>query len=400
MVVDSFTEVSNRSWFNRIGGAFKGIIVGLLLIVAAFGLLFWNEGRAVKRYKTLQEGGGLVQSVSVQAVDPGNEGRLVHITGRAETTETLVDSEIGVQAPAIALIREAEMYQWKESSRSETRKKLGGGEEIVTTYTYGKEWSERVLDSRSFKQPDGHGNPGNMAYQSKTIMAENVRLGAFKLPDFFVRKIRGESPLTLNPEANLPITKKRRDVQKQANGFYLGGNPDSPQVGDLRITYRVVLPAEISLVARQAGTSFAPYQTAAGGSIELLSMGTFGADAMFKEAQQSNTFLTWALRLGGFVLMAIGVNMLLAPLVVLADVVPAIGSLIGAGTFFISMLFSGVFSFLTIAIAWFVYRPLLGCVLVGVAVAIGVMLFRKVKKAKPVMVPPIPPSTPPPVPGG
>ncbi|MFH0783122.1 MAG: TMEM43 family protein [Pseudomonadota bacterium] len=399
MVDDSFTEVSNRSWFNRIGGAFKGIIVGLLLIVAAFGLLFWNEGRAVQRYKTLQEGGGIVKSVSAQAVDPGNEGRLVHVTGRAETTETLVDSEMGVKAPAIALIREVMMYQWKESSRSEKRKKLGGGEETVTTYTYSKEWSERVLDSTAFKQQEGHSNPGHMAYQSKTINAENVRLGAFKLPDFLVRKITGESPLTLNSEVPPPLT-QRMNVQRESNGFYFGGNPSSPQVGDLRMTYRVVLPAEISLVARQVGTSFTPYTAAAGGSIELLSMGTLGADAMFKEAQQSNTILTWVLRLGGFVLMAIGVNMLLAPLVVLADVVPAIGSLIGAGTFIISTLFSGVFSFLTIAIAWFVYRPLLGCALVGVAVAIGVVLFRKVKKAEPVMAPPIPPSTPPPVPGG
>lgn len=399
MVGDSFTEISNRSWLSRIGGAFKGIIIGLLLMVAAFGLLFWNEGRAVKRYKTLQEGGGVVQSVSSQAVDPGNEGRLVHVTGRAETAENLVDSEMGVQAQAIALIREVEMYQWKESSRSETRKKLGGGEETVTTYTYGKEWSERVVDSKAFKQPEGHSNPGHMAYQSKTIRAENVRLGVFKLPGFLVAKITGESPLALNSETPPPLG-QRMDVQRQANGFYFGRNPSSPQVGDLRMIYRVVLPTEVSLVAQQAGTTFVPYKAAAGGSIELLSMGSVSADAMFKEAQQANTILTWALRLGGFVLMAIGVNMLLAPLVVLADVVPAIGSLIGAGTFIISALFSGVFSFLTIAIAWFVYRPLLGCALAAVAVAIGVVLFRKARKAEPVGAPPMPSSTPPPVPGG
>ena len=55
---DSYTEVSSQSWFGRIGNAFKGILVGLILVAIAFGLLFWNEGRAVKRYKTLKEGGG------------------------------------------------------------------------------------------------------------------------------------------------------------------------------------------------------------------------------------------------------------------------------------------------------------------------------------------------------
>ena len=28
------------------------------------------------------------------------------------------------------------MYQWRENSSRKTRKKLGGGEETVTTYTY------------------------------------------------------------------------------------------------------------------------------------------------------------------------------------------------------------------------------------------------------------------------
>ncbi|MBU1567286.1 MAG: TMEM43 family protein [Proteobacteria bacterium] len=398
MAEDSYTEVSNRSWFSRIGGAFKGIIVGLVLMAAAFGLLFWNEGRAVERYKTLKEGGGIVQTVSAQTVDSGNAGRLVHVTGRAETTETLTDPEMGVQAQAIALIREVEMYQWKESSRSETRKKLGGGEETVTTYTYGKEWSERIIDSASFKKPDGHSNPGRMAYQSKTIRAENVRLGAFNLPGFLVRKIGGESPLTISSDVRPPLTQPGA-VQMQTNGFYFGRDSNSPQVGDLRMTYRVVLPAEISLVARQVGTSFEPYKAAAGGTIELLSMGIHAADTMFQEAQQENTIMTWALRFAGFVLMAIGSNMLLAPLVVLADVVPAIGSLIGAGTKFISTLLSGVLSFITIAIAWFVYRPLLALSLLGVAVVICVVLFRKIKKADPVVAPPLPPATPPPVPG-
>ena len=48
---DQFTEVEHVSWFGRIGGAFKGILVGLIMFVAAFPLLFWNEGRSVKNTK-------------------------------------------------------------------------------------------------------------------------------------------------------------------------------------------------------------------------------------------------------------------------------------------------------------------------------------------------------------
>ena len=61
---DHFTEVTSQSWFSRIGGAFKGILVGLVLFVLAFPILFLNEGRAVTTYKALKEGGSSVISVA------------------------------------------------------------------------------------------------------------------------------------------------------------------------------------------------------------------------------------------------------------------------------------------------------------------------------------------------
>ena len=51
------------------------------------------------------------------------------------------------------------MYQWKEHESRETRKKLGGGTETVTTYEYKKEWASGRIDSSSFKKTDGHESP-------------------------------------------------------------------------------------------------------------------------------------------------------------------------------------------------------------------------------------------------
>ena len=36
MSEDSFTEITTESWFSRIGGAIKGIVIGLALFIAAF----------------------------------------------------------------------------------------------------------------------------------------------------------------------------------------------------------------------------------------------------------------------------------------------------------------------------------------------------------------------------
>ena len=135
MSSDSYTEVTSQSWFSRLGNAFKGIVVGIIMVVIAFPLLFWNEGRAVKRYKTLKEGGGAVISVAADKVDAANQGKLVHMTGMATTEENLVDTSFGVSSQAIKLKRYVEMYQWQEESKSKEKKKLGGGTETVTGQT-------------------------------------------------------------------------------------------------------------------------------------------------------------------------------------------------------------------------------------------------------------------------
>jgi hypothetical protein len=144
---DTFTEVTRRGWGSRLGASFKGILFGLVLGGAGTALLWWNEGRAVVTAKSLKEGAAVVVSVDNTIVRGGHEDMLVHTTGRAESRDTLQDPQLGVSVEAIALRRSVEMYQWQETSRSETKKKLGGGEETVTTYSYSKGWFDHRIDS-------------------------------------------------------------------------------------------------------------------------------------------------------------------------------------------------------------------------------------------------------------
>src|SRR5688572_3055178 len=124
---DQFTVTTSQGWFSRIGGAIKGMLVGLILFVVAFPVLFWNEGRAVAREKALDEGSAAVVSVDAASVSPQNEGKLVHLSGKAQTGETLEDAQFGVRIGALRLLRKVSMHQWVEHEKSETRKKLGGG---------------------------------------------------------------------------------------------------------------------------------------------------------------------------------------------------------------------------------------------------------------------------------
>lgn len=244
---DSFTEVTSESWFRRLGGAFKGILAGIVLIVVALILLFWNEGRSVKEYQTLKEGAGSVISVASDAVDPANAGKLIHLTGKADTKVVLNDPVFGIAANALQLRRVTEMYQWQETSHSETQKKLGGGEETKTTYSYAKVWSENAIDSNSFRVPEEHHNPATMPYESSTQVADAVSIGKFQLSSSLTGRINETKPLFIQAD-NFKNTQLPTGITLHDGGFYRGANPAIPQIGDQRINFEVVKPVEVSII--------------------------------------------------------------------------------------------------------------------------------------------------------
>jgi len=378
---DSFTEVTSQSWLTRLGGAFKGIVLGLVLIVVAFPVLFNNEGRAVKRYKTLKEGAGSVITVPADRVDDANSGKLVHVTGKATTDATLIDPLFGVSANALKLKRVVEMYQWRESSTSSTKKKLGGGTETKTEYTYTKVWSESPINSSNFKMPAEHENPNAIQYEAISQTADEVKLGAYVLSPSLVGKINNFVTLPVDSETPLPEGLKT-NANLHASGFYFGESPTVPAVGDMKVKWLVANPTEVSVVAKQVASSFEPYPTEAGGVIELLQIGTSSADAMIQQAQDSNKKFTIVIRVVGFVLMFLGFAMIFKPLSVLADVLPILGTIVGAGTGLISFMLAAVLSLITIGIGWLAYRPLLGVLLIAGAGGLAFAIFSKLKAAK------------------
>jgi hypothetical protein len=385
-MADSFSVTTEQSWFSRLFNSIKSVLFGLVLFVVAFPLLFWNEGRAVRTARSLDEGASSVVSVPADQVNAANEGKLVYVTGQATTTETLSDPEFHVSAPAIKLERRVEMYQWKEAKKSETRNKLGGGTETVTTYSYAKVWSQPLIDSGAFKDPSGHQNPRSIPAKSLTWTAKQVTLGAFTLSAALVEKLDKSEDLSVEEgsEDALPAALKKRAKLEQG-GYYLGEDSAAPAIGDAKVTFHVVKPATVSIVAKQIASTFEEYQAKAGDSILLLTYGTVSADSMFKAAQDANALLTWILRAVGFFIMALGLFLIFNPLVVLASVIPFLGSILGGGAALFAGVIAASLSLVTIALAWVTYRPLLGIsllVVAGAAAAGHIYLSKQNQKAK------------------
>jgi len=376
MSEDHFSSSSSTGWFGRIGGSIKGVLFGLVLIVVSVPVLFFNEGRAVKTRKTLDEGAKSVLAVSAEKAEPANDGKLIYFTGKAEAEGTLEDADFKVSAEALKLRRNVEFYQWEENRKTETKKKLGGGEETVTTFDYAKKWSDKAIDSSKFEHPQGHGN-SSPALDDESWTADPITVGGFTLSLGLAGQIGNFSSVRSDAAVELPEAISGKKVHRENGGFYLGEKPEAPEVGDLRVTHEAAMPGEVSVIAAQAGDGLGPYTAKAGGTIEMLETGKQTADSMFATAHQSNKLLTWGLRVLGALLMFFGFSALFRPLSVLADVVPLFGTIVGAGTGLIAFLLTVVISFSVIAVAWIFYRPLIGIPLVLVAVAGLVFLVMK-----------------------
>jgi len=380
MSENRYTEVTRLSWFSRIGGAIKGIVVGLILVAISFPLLFLNEGRAVKREKTLKEGAGAVVSASSDSVDAANENKLIHVTGKTATDAVLTDKDFGVTVNALKLRRIVEMYQWEETKETSSDSKVGGSSETTTTYSYKKVWSDELIKSSEFKRPEGRSNPLTMPFASNEWISDQVTLGSYTLSDSLLAMINSYQAHAVAADTPLPTAVQDKGRITQEGGYYIGADPANPAIGDIRVRFEVVNPGDISVIAKQTKNTFESYTTEVGGSILLLESGIHSAEEMFNTAQKSNTMMTWALRLVGFILMFAGFSMLLRPLVVLADVLPILGNIVGAGVGLVAGLLAAALSFVTIAIAWIAYRPILGCLLLAVAVAATILLKGKLKK--------------------
>lgn len=391
----AYTETTTTSYGQRLAGSAKGMIGGLLVFIIGTGLLWWNEGRTVRTAKAIGDAASHVESVAdVSKVDASLNGKLIHASAFADTKDTLTDDMFGVREQAIKLDRKVEYYQWVEHSQTKKRDKVGGGEETITTYTYEQKWVDKPVNSAEFKDPQYQSaNKVLSEVEEREELAQHVTFGAYTLPESLVGSISGSEPVEvrmteeqrfkwnerlhmLRPKVNTETSL----VHTSANTVYLGLSPNSPQVGDVRVTFTKVPPADISLIAQVDGSTFKAYRAKNGQSFSRVQMGTVSADEMILQARSENNLWAWVLRLVGVLLIVIGLKGMFGLLPMLFKVLPFLGSIVDAGVGLVSWILGLAWSFIIIAIAWLVFRPIIGISLLVLAIAGIVFLKRRGKK--------------------
>ena len=399
----AYTETTTTGYGTRVGRSFRGIGSGIVLFLAASALLWWNEGRAVKTDKMLDEAeGAYVEMENPNKKDASLEGELICGTAMATTEDSLVDNVYGIGAKAISLQRTVEYYQWVEHEKSKSEDKLGGKEVTTTTYTYTKEWTVKPVQSSEFKDPAYQGkNTVLMTVEPEDQWAENVSFGAYKLNESLIHSISSKEPMELSGistdlmkqlEKNTKVAYEMANgkqvvdqvvdmvtsdstynyVHRDGNVLYFGRTPGSPQVGDVRVTFEKVVPAKVTIIAQVSGDTFKPYKAKNGKRFQRLVMGQKDASEIFESEHKANSMWLWALRILGIMLVISGLKGIFGFLETLLKVVPFLASILGWGVGVVCTVMGVVWSLIIIAIAWLFYRPILG---IGLLVLAGFLVW-------------------------
>jgi hypothetical protein len=336
--MDSYTERTTRGLGTNLMDSIKGVGIGLLLFLASFVVLWMNEGRldmskVAKKAEVLAPG----------AVDPAMNGKWASLTAPVTLSSPLEDPQFINAGPYLKIERDAEMFAWVEEKESKEEKKVGGSTETITTYKYNKQWTSvaSVKSAGNFKIPKGHENPSTNI-SSDSFSASQAMIGPYRFSPKDTDLPSGEK-LALTPA----LVKSGFAVQ--GDYVYLPAYPSmvapgaapgaalvvssTVELGDVRVSFRVVrIPSTSTIFGVANNGMMTTYVAEDGGS--FLRLFASDREAAIKTLSTEFTTMTWILRLVGFLLMWIGLQMFFGPINTALDILPFLGS---AGRFLVGV---------------------------------------------------------------
>lgn len=420
----SKTITTKKNVFQRFFSSIGGVFIGLILFLASFGVLFWNEG-GKSLSLTLQK----AVEINSQEIDAGKNNQFVYTTGEVTAVETIGDNLFLQPGEYLRVQRIVEMFSWKENRSSQTETNLGGGETTTTTYTYTKEWTSSPQNSSNFQETIDNSNPSNPVtrfnpdkiYSNQTFYPSRAQIGVYFFdpakagtgqsqnlnltPEILTIQNQNRNSTTqniqennqnqeldldqpqpesqeldlnqeeaqeevqenpviqqninltedsnpnLNPEEinqNQALTQNQNNQPRLESGFIFQGNGSltNPEIGDVRISYRVSYPNFTGTVfGRLNGNEILEYRDE-DYNRTVLNLYTTDYQGALNSEDSAHSTRQWMFRGLGFMMMWIGLTSFFAPLNVLLDILPFLGKLsrtiIGAIMFVVALVLSTI----------------------------------------------------------
>ncbi|MBQ7529629.1 TMEM43 family protein [bacterium] len=282
------------------------ICYGIVASVFLAGLLlcWWNEDQTLRYYRLSgQASKVVVEMEDIDKLDPSLDGKLIHAIGQAKSPEELKDPLFDLSLKAFTFNRDVSYYQLVEHKNKE---KNDEGR-METTYSYQERWVDHSVN---------HANFYDIYYRKKAryplttlkslhLTAKDVTFGAYRVPEDFVKSARRSEKIS--PELT---AERRQEIAKELgvrdellhviqNGIYIGKDPNSPHLGDVRVFLSYVPTSEVTILAKVKGDTFERFHNPDDPqsiNISQIVTGAVSADDMFQELKSDVTWGSWLLR--------------------------------------------------------------------------------------------------------
>lgn len=253
-------------------GALRVLLLNLLgatLVLAGVSLAAVTA-RALLQFDAIAaQHGGQVIDLGRDAVPRTVQyGHMVRVMGTPRVVEPARDPEFNLSIDTPALSRYVEMFEWHE---------LLQGNEMQ----YELDWADHWIDANNFREPQNHANPHEFPVQDKRFDAGLVQIGGFRLSPVIQRAFLGTAPVT--PDVNSLPPNLAASFVRQGNYLQTSIRADSPQLGDLRVSWEKVPLRTMTVVARLEGDRLVPAEDAEDGQGYQVAIGNVSLHELFPD---------------------------------------------------------------------------------------------------------------------
>ncbi len=285
--------------FESVRSAIVGALFGVLLFFAAIALLWVNEGRV-----NLANLARRSTAIDPARVESPNDHALVSVTERVRANSALGDDSFLAPGPFVTLARRAEMFAWIE--RCDDRSHCH----------YAQHWTDAPQSSARFREPRGHHNPAMRVRAGR--FAVDATIGVFSL-----RTAQTSAPCDERVQLSREMLRPDAPHSPQVTGqhyLYIGDRSiDQPAVGDVRLSYYALRTETFATAfGQQNGSQIEQYRAEA----NLYRLLRGDRKSAIQQLAREHFVIGWLLRVAGFVLVWLSMNLWLGPVSAMFDVFP------------------------------------------------------------------------------
>ena len=301
------------------------IIYGLISLAFLGGvvILWWGEDQTSRYYRFFDFAQNKYNTITnISNVYQSNDGELVYLTGPAHAETRLEDPLFNIKVEGFKLSRKVRYYQLVEyKTKKKDKDSTGSTYSSHYEYSYQKKWTSSPKSSYKFYNHNyrNKAKAPIVILKELNLVSRDATIGAYSIPEWLIESIKDSQPIkpNLSMEQKSDLCKKLNiscNLLKQTDsGFYIGDDPESPELGDVSITLTYTPVSEVSILAQQKGNSFERYNSNKSLSSDdpdnvnlgEIMTGTVEPEKIFSETSDNVTGGSFVTRIVGAILIII-----------------------------------------------------------------------------------------------